>query len=63
MNKPKTVYTELLEAAMRVAYEQERYAVDEVNRKAWADLNRKCRKELYAAKKVIEPLKKEENNA
>jgi hypothetical protein len=58
MGKFKSIYTELLQSAMEIAYEQELYAITDHDKKEWAELNRFCRVELYKGKEKIEPIKK-----
>ena len=55
-----TIYTELLEAAMRVAEDAERMAPTADDAAAWKELNTKCRREMYLTRGKIDSIRKKD---
>lgn len=50
----KTMYTDLLRAALQVAEDCEKRSVKKEDKQEWRKLNRTCRKELYKLNHRIE---------
>lgn len=50
----KTVYTDILRAALKAAEEAEKISVKKEDKQEWRKLNRSCRKELYKLNQRID---------